>query len=225
MLIVFVRTLILYGLVVIVLRIMGKPQIGELQPFELVIAIMISELAAIPMGDTEIPLLNGVIPILTLLFAQMTLSYLSLKSERARKIICGKPSIVIEKGHILENELRRLRMTVNDLLEQLRVKGYPNIAEVNYAILETNGDLSVIPKAKSRPVQLDDLSLSAPDPGLPLTLVVDGVISPENFTKAKLTAEDLLNRLAKNGIKSVEDIFLACIDDTGKIFWQKREGK
>lgn len=223
MLIVLFRTLILYLLVVIVLRIMGKPQIGQLQPFELVIAIMISELAAVPMADTEIPLINGIIPILTLLFAQVTLSYWSLKSDKARNIICGKPSIVIEKGRILEDELRRLRMTVNDLLEQLRVKNYPNINEVNYAILETNGDLSVIPKVQNRPVQLADLGINPPDPGLPLALVVDGVCDTKNFEKVNLKIDDFLKIIGKDEKLTIQDLFFASIDDTGKIYWQRKE--
>jgi len=224
-LIVFLRTLILYILVVIVMRIMGKPQIGELQPFELVIAIMISELAAVPMADTEIPLLNGIIPILTLLLAQVTLSYISLKSVKAREIICGRPSILIEKGRILESELRRLRMNINDLLEQLRVKNFPNIAEVDYAILETNGQLSVIPKASSRPVNTKDLGLSPPPDGLPINLIIDGAINHENLAKAGITLERMRQLLAKEGVQRLEDLFFASIDNSGNIYWQWKEGR
>lgn len=225
MLIIFLRTLILYILVVVVMRIMGKPQIGELQPFELVIAIMISELAAIPMADTEIPLLHGIIPILTLLFAQVCISYWALKSVKAREIICGRPSILIEKGRILESELRRLRMTINDLLEQLRVKNYANIAEVDYAILETNGDLSVIPKAGSRPVQTRDLGISPVDPGLPVTLIIDGMVAYNNLSSGGLTLQELEQFMAKQGILDLQDVFFASIDNTGTITWQPKEGK
>ena len=142
MLVVFARTLILYVLVVIVMRIMGKRQIGQLQPFELVIAIMISELASVPMQNTGIPLINGIIPILTLLVAQITMSFISLKSTKARGVICGKPSILIENGRINEKELRKEMYTINDLLEQLRIKNFQNIADVEFAILETNGQLA-----------------------------------------------------------------------------------
>lgn len=224
MLITFFRTLILYILVVIVLRIMGKPQIGQLQPFELVIAIMISELAAVPMADTEIPLLNGIIPILTLLLAQVTLSYWSLKSEKAREFICGRPSVVIEKGRILEGELRRLRMNINDLLEQLRVKNFPNISEVDYAILETNGELSIIPKGVKRAVKTEDLGINAPDEGLPLSLIIDGTINTYNLEKLGLTRELLLTELGQEGIESLQEIFFASIDSTGAIYWQRKEG-
>ncbi|MFY9175038.1 MAG: DUF421 domain-containing protein [Peptococcia bacterium] len=224
MLVVFSRTLILYFLVVITLRIMGKPQIGELQPFELVIAIMISELAAVPMADTEIPLLNGIIPILTLMFIQISLSYIALKSNRAREIICGKPSILIENGKIKEDELRRLRMNINDLLEQLRVAGYPDIAEVNYAILETNGDLSVIPKALYRPVQLIDLGLTHIESELPLSLIIDGRVVYKNLSKAGLSLEELIRYFMNQGVTNLQDVFFAGIDQEGNITWQLKEG-
>jgi len=223
MIIVFFRTIILYSLVVIVMRIMGKPQIGQLQPFELVIAIMISELAAIPMSDTEIPLLNGIIPIITLLMAQVTLAYWSLKSEKARAVICGRPSILIEKGKIIEQELSRVRMNLNDLLEQLRVKDFPNISDVDYAILESNGKLSVIPKGSSRPVTPKDIGVLAPDPGLPLSLVIDGEIIFHNLEKAGLSRQRFLDTVKKQGVERLEDLFFAAVDSTGTILWQLKE--
>ena len=223
-LIVFFRTLILYSLVVLVMRLMGKRQIGELQPFELVIAIMISELAAVPMADTEIPLLDGIIPILTLLLAQVTLAYVSLKSDRARALICGRPSILIEKGTIIESELRRLRINLNDLLEQLRVKNFTNIADVDYAILETNGQMSIIPKGTSRPIITKDLGVNAPDPGLPLTLVLDGTVITHNLKFFNLTEEKLLHQLKDEGVTNLQELFFASIDNTGSISWQRKEG-
>ncbi len=224
MLIVFFRTLILYFLVVIVMRIMGKPQIGELQPYELVIAIMISELAAIPMSDTEIPLLSGIIPIVTLLLAQITLAYWSMKSEKMRKIICGRPSILIERGLIKESELRHLRMNINDLLEQLRVKNFPNLSEVDYAILETNGELSVIPKVENRPLITKDLGIKAPNPGLPLSLIIDGKMIRANLEKARLSENKFLETLHEQGINNYKDLFFASVDNTGAITWQRKEG-
>lgn len=224
MLILAVRTLILYFLVVLVMRIMGKPQIGQLQPFELVVAIIISELAAVAMADTEVPLLTGIIPIITLTLAQITLAYWSLKSERARAVICGRPSILIEKGRIMESELRRLRMNINDLLEQMRVKNYPNIADVDYVIMEPNGEISIIPKGRARPVVISDLEKRVADPGLPLVLVIDGTIITHNFIKLGLTQERVLSVLKQQGVKDLKDLFFANIDATGKIFWQLKEG-
>jgi len=223
-LIVFFRTLLLFALVVLVMRLMGKRQIGELQPFELVVAIMISELAALPITDTEIPLIDGIIPILTLLFAQVGLAYISLKSNKARAIICGRPSILIEKGRIVESELRRLRINLNDLLEQLRVKNYANIAEIDYAILETNGQMSVIPKGSNRTVSTGDLKLTPPDPGLPLSIILDGQVIIHNLKTFNLTEEELFNKLAPDGVTDLQEVFFASMDSTGEIYWQKKEG-
>lgn len=146
MLIAFVRTIILYILVVAALRLMGKRQIGQLQPSELVVAMMISELASIPMENVGTPLVNGVIPILTLIIAEATFSFLTLKSRKVRKIISGSPTILIEKGQVLEKEMERLRFNIDDLMEELRTNGYSNLMDVEYAIIETNGMLSIIPK-------------------------------------------------------------------------------
>jgi uncharacterized membrane protein YcaP (DUF421 family) len=222
MLILPVRTLILYLLVVLIIRIMGKHQIGQLQPFELVITIMISELAAIPMQDTEIPLLNGIIPILTLLFIQISLSLLSLKSPLVRKIICGGPSILIENGKINEFELVRLRYSLSDLLEQLRLKSIPNIADIEYAILETSGKLSVIPKSQKRPVVPADLSLETTYEGIPVLLIVDGKLQGENMKKFNLSEAWLLTELKKFNLRSWNEVFLASLDSSGNVFLQPK---
>jgi uncharacterized membrane protein YcaP (DUF421 family) len=147
-----IRTLILFTVVVVALRFMGKRQIGQLQPYELVIIIMLSELAAIPMENIGIPLFSGLLPILTLLVAEVTLSYIALRSVRARGFICGTPVVLIEGGKIIEKELQRSRYNINDLLEELRSKNFPNISDVEFAILETSGHLSVIPKSQKRPL-------------------------------------------------------------------------
>ncbi|HYH03976.1 MAG TPA: DUF421 domain-containing protein [Bacillota bacterium] len=222
MLILPIRTIILYLLVALVIRIMGKHQIGQLQPFELVITIMISELAAVPMQDTEIPLLNGVIPIITLLFIQITLSLLAMKSIRARRLICGCPSILIEKGQINEGELSRLRYNLTDLLEQLRLKDIPNIADVEYAILETSGKLSVIPKSQKRPVNPEDLQIETAYEGLPLILISDGVFHHEVLKQTNVSETWLRNELKKLGIHSWDDVLLASLDSAGKLYIQPK---
>ncbi|MDP4179328.1 MAG: DUF421 domain-containing protein, partial [Bacillota bacterium] len=140
------RTIILYSIVVIAMRIMGKRQIGQLQPFELAIAIMTSELASLPMQDTRIPLIDGIIPISTLILLQVIISVVQLKSSKARTIICGKPSILINEGKIDINELKKQMFNINDLLEEIRLQGYYDLADIEYAILETCGQLSIIPK-------------------------------------------------------------------------------
>ncbi len=223
MLILPIRAAILYLLVVLIVRIMGKHQIGQLQPYELVITILISELAAVPMQDTDIPLINGIIPILTLLVIQVTLSFISLKSAAARLVICGGPSILIENGKIVERELTRLRYNLTDLLEQLRLKDVPNIADVEYAILETSGKLSIIPKSQKRPVNPADLGVATPYEGLPVVLIEDGVVKKKHLAQSNLTEDWLLQQIRQAGLSSYQQIFLASLDTTGQLYIQPKE--
>ena len=223
MLIVFVRSLLLYAVLAVTIRIMGKRQIGQLQPFEFVIAVLIAELAGIPMSDTDIPLANGLVAILTLMISQVTLAYITLKSNRARGIICGTPSILIEKGKIMEKEMRRLRYNINDLIEQLRLKGYPNIADVDFAILETDGQLSVIPKPAKRPVVAEDLNITSRYEGLPLSVVLDGHILKNDLKKLGLTEEWLIEQLKRAGFQDTSQVLFACIDDSGQLFIQGKQ--
>lgn len=222
MLVVFIRTLILYVLVVIVMRVMGKRQIGQLQPFELVVAIMISELAAVPMQNTGVPLINGIIPILTLLLAQIILSFISMKSNSARAIICGKPSIVIQNGILNEKNLRKEMYNINDLLEQLRIKNIPNIADVEFAILETNGQLSIIPKSQKRPINPEDLNIHTNYEGVPLDIIIDGDIIYANLVKANLDDKWLETQFKNVGIDNVKDVFFASLDSQGNLYYQKK---
>ncbi|MFO7153791.1 MAG: DUF421 domain-containing protein [Caldicoprobacter oshimai] len=222
MLVAFFRALILYAVVVTGVRIMGKRQVGELQPFELVVTIMIAELASVPMQDTSIPLLNGIISILALLLAEVVISYITLKSERARTILCGSPSIVIQNGKIVQKELARLRYNVNDLLEQLREKNIVNVSDVEFAILETNGQLSVIPKPQKRPVTAEDLKLSTRYEGLPYTLIMDGHIQHKNLTKAGVDINWLLQQLEIRGLKP-EDVFFAYLDSQRNLQIEEKE--
>lgn len=222
MLVVFVRALVLYIVVVITMRIMGKRQIGQLQPFELAIAIMISELAAVPMQNTGIPLLNGIIPILTLLIAQIFMSFLSMKSIKARALICGKPSILIENGKIREDELNKEMYNINDLLEQLRIKNVPNIADVEFAVLETNGQLSIIPKSQKRPLVPKDINLPTGYEGLSLDVVIDGKVIYKNLEKSGLDEAWLLKELIKQGFRSPRHVLFASLDTEGVLYCQPR---
>ncbi len=225
MLVVFVRALILYLIVVVVMRVMGKRQIGQLQPFELAIAIMISELAAVPMQNTGIPLVNGIIPILTLLIAQLLMSFLTLKSIRARAIICGKPTILIEKGRIKEDQLRKELYTLNDLLEQLRIKDYPNVTDIEYAILETNGQLSVIPKSQKRPLNPADMNIKTDYEGITVDVVIDGHVMTNNLKTIGKDRQWLIQEMRKQNYSDPSEILLACVDPAGKLSIQaKAEG-
>lgn len=220
MLLVIIRTLILYAAVVVVMRVMGKREIGQLQPFELVVALMIADLAAIPMQNTGIPLLSGIIPIIILMTAQVALSYLSMKSTKARGVICGRPSVLVENGKLVEKELRYLRYNINDLLEQLRAKDYYNLADVEFAILETNGQLSVIPKSQKRALKPEDLNISTSYEGMPVTLVIDGSVLRENLQRVNLNEDWLRSELRKFGIDDLKKVFFACLDTAGKLFYQ-----
>ncbi|ADQ04367.1 protein of unknown function DUF421 [Caldicellulosiruptor owensensis OL] len=222
---IFFRTLILYVLVVLVMRLMGKRQMGELQPFELVITIMISELAAVPMQNTGVPLINGIIPILTLLFLQTLITFGSLKSDFIKKLVCGSPTILIAKGRILEDALKKTQYSLNDLMEQLRIKGFFNIHDIEYAILETDGDISVIPKSQKRYVTPADLGIPTKYEGIPISIIVDGKIKEESLKCANLTLEQVLTEIKKRGIEDIQHVFFACIDPEGNWFVQKKEGK
>ena len=222
MLITIIRTIILYIMVVFVMRLMGKRQIGELQPFEFVVTLMIAELAAVPMEDTGIPLLKGIIPVFILLAAQITLSYFSMKHQGFRKIVCGTPSILISNGKIIDKELRELRYNINDLLEQLRIKDYPNVNEVEYAILETNGELTVIPKAEYRPTVVKDINVFPAPPKLPVTLILDGIIQKENLDRLNLNREWLQNQLLSYSIKKPEEALIAILDTNGAFYAQNK---
>jgi len=223
--VILIRTLILYIVVVFILRLMGKRQIGQLQPSELVVAMMLSELASIPMENVGTPLLVGIIPILTLFVAETFFSFLTLKSGRIRNLLSGTPTILIEKGKIIEHELERLRYNIDDLLEELRTCGYANISDVEYAIIESNGNLSVLPKSNKRPVTPEDLSLKPAYEGLPRLLIADGIINKKTLSKSGLSLEWLLEKLKEYDIYATEDVFLATIDSAGQLFVQKKETK
>jgi uncharacterized membrane protein YcaP (DUF421 family) len=199
---------------------LGKRQIAQLQPFELVVIIMISELAAVPSGDIGIPLISGIIPILILLISGITLQYLTLKSEKARSIICGKPTILIDKGKIIETEIKRIRYNISDLLEQLRIKNIPNISDVEYAILETNGEMSVIPKSQKRPTIPEDFQITTKYEGLPLTLIMDGLVQSDNLKKANVDLQWLQQELKKQQLTGFDQVLLASLDTAGTLFIQ-----
>jgi uncharacterized membrane protein YcaP (DUF421 family) len=202
---------------------MGKRQIGELQPFELVIAIMLSELAAVPMQDTGIPLIHGLIPILTLMFLEIFLSYVTLKSRKLRKIVCGTASVLIQHGQVMEEELRRQRFNLDDLMEELRLSGYLNIFEIEYAILENSGRLSIIPKSARSPITRKDLNLSAQEEELPVALVLDGQLNDYNLKYIGKDKKWLLNKLNEHKINGIEDTFIAMLGSNGELFVQRRK--
>ncbi len=226
MIVLLVRTLILYAIVVASVRIMGKRQIGEMQPSELVVAIMISDLASVPMQSVDIPIIAGIVPVLTLVVAEILMSFLSLKSKTARRIITGEPSIVIYNGHINEGELKRQRFNLNDLLEQLRINGYSDISDVEAAVLETNGQLSIIPKSKARPVNVSDLELkNVKKESLPFMLISDGVVNYNELKRSGKNEKWLKSELKNRGFYNYKDVFIASLDFSDGFFIQKKGEK
>lgn len=223
MFIVLIRTIILYSVVIIAMRIMGKRQIGELQPFELAIAIMISELASLPMQDTRIPLIYGIIPILTLLLLQIFISVIQQKNETARALICGAPSILIDSGKIRIKELNKQKYSLNDLMEDLRLQGYYNIEDVQYAILETSGQLSVISKTQLSNVTKKDMKIKCVQEKLPTTVILDGKINSKNLKLLKKDENWVYNLLSQNNIKSVKDVFLGIINSQNQFYFQLKD--
>lgn len=223
MLITLARTALLYILVVMTMRLMGKRQIAQLEPFELVITIMIAELAAIPMQDRHIPLVNGLISILTLLFIQVSFSILSLKSLWFRTILDGRYSIIIANGTIQEKEMRKARYNLDELLEQLRLKDIFSIEDVEFAILETSGELSVLLKSQKRPVTPNDLQVATPYEGLPSVLIFDGQVMTTELTKVKLGEGWLRTELEKLGFTDPAQILIASLNTQGELFYQAKE--
>ena len=222
MLITFFREIVLYILVLIVMRLMGKREIGQLQPFELAISIMIADLATIPMAETGIPISNGIIPILGLLVMHLAISILNMKSTKAREIICGKPSILIFRGKIDEKVLKKERFTINELEERLRDNNIFNIGDVEYAVLETSGQVTVIPKPNKRNITPEDFDIEPKYEGIPYDLVVDGKVMYKNLDKIGKNYIWLQKQTEKFGIKP-EEALIVTVDGDNQFFCQPKE--
>ena len=218
------RTVILYFLIMTGLRLMGKRQIGELEPSELVLTMMISDLATVPMQDFGIPLLAGVIPILTLLSLSMLLSQLSLLSLRFRELMCGTPSILIRNGKLQQDAMRKNRYTLDELLEQLRGQGYVSVDEVRWAVLENSGQLSILPWALQRPPTAEELGLTPEEDELPFILINDGRIVRRNLARSGRNEAWLQKELRRTG-HSAGEIFLLTVDGSGKVLCIPKEAK
>ena len=218
------RTVILYFLIMTGLRLMGKRQIGELEPSELVLTMMISDLATVPMQDFGIPLLAGVIPILTLLSLSMLLSQLSLLSLRFRELMCGTPSILIRNGKLQQDAMRKNRYTLDELLEQLRGQGYVSVDEVRWAVLENSGQLSILPWARQRPPTAEELGLTPEEDEPPFILINDGRIVRRNLARSGRNEAWLQKELRRTG-HSAGEIFLLTVDGSGKVLCIPKEAK
>lgn len=222
MLILIFRAFFLYLLVILVMRIMGKREIGQLQPYELAITLIISELVTLPMEDTSVPLLNGIIPVFTITIAQVTLSYLTTKSQWLQDFISGKYTIVVENGKMIQKNMQKQKYNITELLEQLRINGVVKLDDVQYAILETSGQLSVILKAPKQPVTAEQMLVTTEYEGLPINVILDGKIVEENLCSANITVYDIEKRLEQEEL-SVKDVFYANINAKGEFYIQEKE--
>lgn len=223
MLITIYRTLILYIIVIISIRLMGKRQIGDMQPSELVVTLLISEIAAMPLQDTNQPIFFGVSSIFTLVAVELLISVIALKSFFVRKLLSGKSVILIKDGIIDQKELKRVRLTVLDLVELLRGQQVFDISTVSFAVLETGGSLSVLLKSKNQPATVEDLKVQKEPSRLPLPIISDGKILSESVTALGITRSEVVRRLAKKGIKPSQ-VFLMTLDKSGNADIIKKEG-
>lgn len=224
MLITFFRSIVLYIIVLIVMRLMGKREISQMQPFELAISIMIADLASIPMTEIGIPISNGIVPILGLLIMHLIISVINIKSITLRKIICGKPSILIYRGKIDEKVLKKERFTINELQERLRRNNVVNLGDVEYAILETSGEVTVILKPEKRGTIPEDFNIVPEYEGISYDLVVDGRVMNENLKKLGKDYKWLEKQLVPFKMK-LEEALVVTLDGKGQIFCQKKEEK
>ena len=226
MFVVLIRTVVLYLFIVVGIRLLGKHQIGQLEPSELVLTLIIADLASVPMQDNGIPLLSGLIPIVVLLSLSTILSVLCTKSIRFRALLCGRPSIVVENGKVLQGELEKNRLTIDELLEELRIQGYTDFQSIKFALLETNGQLSVLPYAAEKPATAAQMGLSPEEPGLPVVLVSDGRLLEHNLKGRGYEGVWLEKQLASHGLTSCRQVFLLTVDETGQTYCvPKKEAK
>jgi uncharacterized membrane protein YcaP (DUF421 family) len=219
----FFRTVILYLLLIVAVRLMGKKQVGELEPTELVLAMLLSDLASVPMQDFGLPLLFGVLPIVILVCLTMILSVLTLKSIRLRELLYGRPSLILDHGRLLQGELERNRLTVDELMEELRKQGIVDFSAVKYAILENSGEISVIPYEGEAPATPKQLSLCVAEAGLPVVVVNDGRILDHNLRHMGRDRSWLYQKLREQGLGSVKEVFLMTLNESGGIYLAPKE--
>lgn len=220
----YVRTIVLYALLILAVRLMGKRQIGELEPSEFVVTMLVANLAAIPMQDGAIPLYSGMVPILTVLGMELVLSGVILRSVTLRRLLCGKPVILINHGRILQDNLRRTRVTLDELTRQLREKDVLDIRTVEYAILETDGSVSVFPYPKDRPASAKEAGITVQRQYLPITIIEDGHLSRENLEKAGKD-DDWLSRVLQSHHALPSDTLLLTVDEGDQIVYMEKEPK
>ena len=219
-----IRSVIIYLCSLIVIRLMGKRQVGEMQPFEFVITLIIADLACLPMAELSVPLLHGVVPILTLLIVHFLICFLSRKFMFARYLLTGKPAIVISPKGIDYKELKLLNMTLDDLMELVRGCDVFDLSEILYAIIETNGNLCVIKKSECEPVTREDLKVKVSQNSLPMNIIMDGKLMKENIKIAGIDDEFIRGIIGQAKINDIKDVLLMTLDANGSVFIQDKVG-
>ena len=222
MILAYLRTVVLYLLLLTVIRVMGKRQIGQMEPSEFVVTMLAANLAAIPMEDVGIPIYAGVVPMVTVLGVELLLSGISMGSIRFRRLLCGKPVILIENGKVIQNNLRRTRVTIDELMGHLREKDVLDLTTVQYAILETNGNLSVFPYPACQPAVAKDAGIQAGKQYLPVTLIEDGVLLRDNLEKSGKD-QAWLRRVLGEHRASLQGTWLLMVDAGDRVIWLGKE--
>lgn len=224
MITIFFRALLLYILMISAIRLMGKRQLGQFEPYELAMALLLADILATPMSDISTPLLHGILPVMAMIGVHALITIVSLKSDKARSIISGKPSIIIAEGKIDYRELKRLSLSISDLLEGIREFGIMNPWDVEYAIMEANGTITAFEKSKKRPPTSEELDFSVQKERFPLALILDGKIQTWNLMRIALCEKELDISL-KNACLDASNIILATIDDDNMLSLQTKHGE
>lgn len=217
MLVSLIRSFLLYLILIIVIRLMGKRQLGQMEPSEFVVTMLVADLAAVPMQDLGTPLLSGIIPILTILFLELILSALSYYSITVRKLFCGRPVILMENGIILQENLKKTRITPDELTELLREKEITDLDTVKYAILEANGQLSALLYPEYQPLTPNDMDIPVQELALPVTIISGGKLLRENL-KISGKSDRWLNGLMRQHNCSIKEVYLLTVEPSGKIY-------
>lgn len=221
MLTIVVRAIIIYVVVLFLYRLMGKRQLGQMQPFELVLTLIIADLATIPMAEVSVPVLHGIVPLLTLVIVHFVLTFLCKISNRFAWFLSGKPVIVINPNGIDYKALKNLNISVDDVFEAIRGCGYFSIEQIQYAIMETNGKMSVMPKSQFAPVSVGDMKFDVEKSAIPVNIINEGKIVKENLQIAGIDENDIKNILLQAKIKKVKDVLILTVDKNGQVYIQK----
>lgn len=215
------RAIIIYLVVLVLYRLMGKRQLGQMQPFELVLTLIIADLATIPMAEVSVPVLHGIIPVFTLVILHFILSFLSQISNKFARFLSGKPIIVINPNGIDSKALKNLNLSVDDVFEAIRGCGYFSLEQIQYAIMETNGKMSVMPKSGFSPVTLQDLDIQSDETAIPINLINEGKILKENLKIAKVDESSLAQILMQAKVENVKDVLILTMDKNGLVYLQE----